>query len=156
MANSRDYYEEQLQKELEAHRNYWTMQVHWAPFQGPDKLPRTIKIGGMTSHTMVDIHPKPRKTELKPTKTSTAHVEMSQRTFYSTEGYAFQFWALAPSVPGVRWGSRVGTTEFVWLILDGTNGRGIHHALVDKESDVVYWWGGAAEHFVSKEISKSA
>jgi hypothetical protein len=76
------------------------------------------------------------KHSTKPTTASKRSVEMGTRLFLDGEQF-FHFWALAPAVPGVRRNTLVGTTEFVWLIEDET--REIWQALVDKESDRIYW-----------------
>jgi hypothetical protein len=76
------------------------------------------------------------KHSTKPTTASKRSVEIGTRLFLDGEQF-FHFWALAPAVSGVRRNTLVGTTEFVWLIEDET--REIWQALVDKETDEVYW-----------------
>jgi mannose-6-phosphate isomerase-like protein (cupin superfamily) len=148
-----DYFkeaEERRKAEEKAARDYWALRVHWAPFQGRDKLPNTIKIGGTTRHTIAGpLKPWKPETDRKPTKTQAAHVEMAQRVFTSLEGFKFTFWSLAPIQPGIRskWQNNMHC-EFVWLILDGTNGRGVHHALIDPETSEVRWWDSAASYYM--------
>lgn len=125
------------------------------PFLGPDRLGRSVKIGSASGQvsaaggTWTQFSIKPWKPETKPTKPTAEHVELSQRTFHSLEGYEFTFWALAPVQPGRRskWQNNMHC-EFVWLVLEGTNGRGIHIALVDPDTSEVRWWSETADHFV--------
>lgn len=152
-------YEKNRKAEAEAHRNYWLLQVHWAPFQGPDKL-RSVKLAGVAplrSHTWTQFQLKTWKPETKPTKTTTEHVDLSRRIFHSPEGYEFTFWALAPVQPGLRskWQNNMHC-EFVWLVLDGTNGRGVHIALVEPDTGEVRWWRETADHYMPKEVQLSA
>jgi len=156
-------YQEQRERELQAHRDYWSLRVHWAPFLGPDKLGRTLKCGtaGGPSTTWTyraPVEPKPWKHSTKPTASTTAHVEMSQRVFRDhNTGWEFTFWALAPKAHRLS-AAEAAHTEWVWLILEGTNGRGVHKALVDQETDQVYWWDKIPAHYVApaEELSNSA
>jgi hypothetical protein len=132
-----------------------------SPYQGPDKLgkktlPIVREVGGRVGWKPFEL--LPWKPEHKATKAATQHIDMSQRVFTSLEGYKFTFWALAPIQPGTRskWQNNMHC-EFVWMILDGTNGRGVHIGLVDPETSEVRWWREMADYFVSgcQEVAAS-
>jgi len=170
-------YQEQRERELQAHRDYWTsytssytLKSH--PFQGPDKLGHTLKCGtaGGPSTTWTyraPAEPKPWKPDNKPSAASTRNVEMGTR-IYSHDGLTLHFWSLAPADPGVRrWkggGRSAAETEFVWLILDSNSddgARSVYHALIVKETGEVLWIdnGRCYGHWTpkdAKELSNSA
>jgi hypothetical protein len=133
-----------------------------SPYRGPDKLGATLKCGtaGGELDRWTYTAPaklRPWKIGRKATKTQADHVELSQREFRSIEGYRFTFWALAPVQPGIRskWQNNMHC-EFVWLILDGTNGRGIHIALVDPDTSEVRWWRSNADHWSPADAERLA
>jgi len=147
-------------REAQAHRDYWSLRVHWAPFQGPDRL-RSVKLAGCAPdepHIWTQFQLKPWKPALKPVKASTEHVELSQRVFHCPwTGWEFAFWALAPRAYRIS-REQSAHAEWVWLVLDGDNGRGVHHALVDLDTSDVLWWDRNCGHYVqgSEEVAATA
>jgi len=155
----RNDYLERQKREEQAHRNYWGEHAakftrENSPYQGPDKLGRTLKCGmagGELSRWTYTAPPKLKtwKPALKPTTATTAHVELSQRVFVDpSTGWEFTFWALAPRAHRLS-REEAAHTEWVWVILDAwESGRGVHHALVDLDTGDLLWWNKTCGHHV--------